>query len=93
MSALDFPTSPNVGQKYPASPAANRDRTEYEQWLTNGGVPNPYVPPEPAPPQPSQEATVLYDHENRLRILEGQPPVSLGDFVAKMTKPPPAGKK
>ena len=24
---------------------ANRDRAEYEQWLADGGVPDPYVPP------------------------------------------------
>jgi hypothetical protein len=29
---------------------ANRDRAEYEKWLANGGVPDPYVPPPPPPP-------------------------------------------
>jgi hypothetical protein len=24
---------------------ANADRAEYEQWLADGGVPDPYVPP------------------------------------------------
>jgi hypothetical protein len=24
---------------------ANRDRAEYEQWLADGGGPDPYVPP------------------------------------------------
>jgi hypothetical protein len=28
---------------------ANRDRAEYEQWLADGGVPDPYVPPEEQP--------------------------------------------
>jgi hypothetical protein len=28
---------------------ANRDRAEYEQWLADGGVPDPYVPPEQKP--------------------------------------------
>ena len=23
----------------------NRDRVEYEEWLADGGVPDPYVPP------------------------------------------------
>jgi hypothetical protein len=66
---------------------ANRDRAEYEQWLAAGGVPDPYVPPEPVPPAPQPETSVLYDHENRLRAIEGQPPLTLGDFVnkAKMT--------
>lgn len=30
--------------------SGNRDRIEYEVWLTNGGVPDPYVPePDPVP--------------------------------------------
>jgi hypothetical protein len=24
---------------------ANRDRAEYDKWLADGGVPDPYVPP------------------------------------------------
>ena len=62
---------------------ANRDRAEYEQWLEDGGVPDPYVPPEPLPPDPPPEASVLYDHENRLRAIEGQPPLTLVDFIAR----------
>jgi hypothetical protein len=46
-------------------------------------VPDPYVPPDPVPPEPAAETTVLYDHENRLRSLEGQPPLTLGEFLAK----------
>ena len=60
---------------------ANRDWMNYQAWLADGGVPDPYVPPEPVPPQPSTEDQVLYDHENRIRGLEGQPPLSLGDFI------------
>jgi len=67
---------------------ANRDRIEYEQWLADGGVPDPYVPPEPAQPDPPPEASVLYDHENRIRAIEGQPPLTLLDFVAKTTDAP-----
>ena len=70
------------GASIPNDPA-NRDRAEYEQWLAGGGVPDPYVPPEPAPPTPTPEGTVLYDHENRLRTIEGQPPLTLADFVNK----------
>jgi hypothetical protein len=63
---------------------ANRDRVEYEQWLADGGVPDPYVPPpEPVPPAPTVEQEVAFDHENRIRALEGQPPLTLRDFVAK----------
>ena len=61
---------------------ANRDWNEYTKWLTDGGEPDPYIePPPPPPPEPSVEDQVLYDHENRIRGLEGQPPLSLADFV------------
>lgn len=61
---------------------ANRDRIAYEQWLADGGVPDPYVePPPPAPPPPAPEDVVLFNHENRLRSLEGQPPLTLQEFT------------
>ena len=63
--------------------SANRDYAEYLKWVEDGGVADPYVPPEPVPPQPSQEQQILYDHENRVRVLEGQPPLTLADFIAK----------
>ena len=56
----------------------------YIQWKEGGGVPDPYVPPEPAPPQATEGQTLAFDHENRIRALEGQPPLSLGDFADKM---------
>jgi hypothetical protein len=63
---------------------ANRDYAIYTEWKEDGGVPDPYVPPEPVPPTPSDEQTVLYNHENRLRAIEGQPPLSIVDFISKM---------
>jgi hypothetical protein len=36
----------------------------------------------PQPPGPSTEDQVLYDHENRLRAIEGEPPLTFGQFVA-----------
>jgi len=67
----------------PADPA-NRDYAEYLQWVDAGGVPDPYLPPEPVPPQPTQEQQVLFEHENRILALEGQPPLSVGDFINKV---------
>ena len=55
----------------------------YIQWKEGGGVPDPYVAPIPPEPVPSPEQTVLYDHENRVRALEGQPPLSVEDFIAQ----------
>ena len=66
---------------------ANRDYAEYLQWLEAGGVPDPYVPPPEVPPQPTQEQTLLYEHENRIRGLEGQPPLSVEDFLMKKQGP------
>jgi hypothetical protein len=63
---------------------ANRHYAEYLQWVEGGGVPDPYVEPEPVPPQPSAEQSLLYDHENRIRVMEGQPPLELDDFLDKM---------
>ena len=56
----------------------------YIQWKAAGGVPDPYMPPEPAPPEPTPEQELLYSHENRLRAIEGEPPLTLGDFLKKM---------
>src|SRR4029077_2129122 len=64
---------------------ANRDWVEYQDWLKKGGTPDPYVEPPPPPPQPpTNEQQILYDHENRIRAQEGQPPLMLGDFIAKL---------
>ena len=53
----------------------------YLQWKDSGGVPDAYVAPEVAPPAPTQEQQILYDHENRVRALEGQPPLDLAEFA------------
>lgn len=65
---------------------ANRDWVEYQQWLEDGGVPDPYVPPEPVPPTPTSQQEIMYDHENRIRALEGQAPLTIGDLLDKMLK-------
>ena len=69
---------------------ANRDyngdamQPGYIQWKEAGGVPDAYVPPEVAPPAPTGGQTLAFDHENRLRALEGTPPLTLEDFAKKM---------
>ena len=55
----------------------------YIQWKEGGGVPDPYVEPEPVPPEPTNEQTLLFEHENRILALEGQPPISVGDFIER----------
>ena len=58
----------------------------YIQWKEAGGVPDAYVeppPPEPAPPTTEQQ--ILYDHENRVRALEGEPPLDLDEFVKQLS--------
>ena len=70
---------------------ANRDyngdvmQPGYIQWKEAGGVPDPYVAPEVVPPEPSQEQQILYDHENRVRALEGQPPLELAAFQKQLS--------
>ena len=96
LTATDVVIRTEDGASIPNDPA-NRDRAEYEQWLADGGVPDEYVPPEQVAPDPPPEASVLYDHENRIRAMEGEPPLSVGDFVDKMkggaAKPAPTKKK
>jgi len=76
------------GAYIPNDPA-NRDWIEYQEWLAvDGNTPLPYVEPEPVPPEPSTEQALLYEHENRLRALEGAPPLSQEDFIDKMNAPP-----
>ncbi len=74
------------GAYIPADPA-NRDYAEYLVWVSEGGVPDPYTPPpepKPIPPEDDIQDVVLYDHENRLRALEGQPPLTKRQFQKKI---------
>jgi hypothetical protein len=67
---------------------ANRDYAEYLRWVDEGGVPDPYVEPEPVPDVPTAGEELAFDHENRIRALEGQPPISVGDFINQMKSSP-----
>jgi hypothetical protein len=54
-------------------------------WIEDGSpVPDPYVEPEPVPPVPTQAQALAFDHENRILALEGQPPLTMADFITKM---------
>jgi hypothetical protein len=67
----------------------NPEADDYQNWLDAGGVPDPWVPPEPVPPTPTTEQELLFEHENRILALEGQPPITVGDFINKMQSEPP----
>jgi hypothetical protein len=48
----------------------------YDSIMASGDPIAPYQPPPPGP-----EVQVMYDHENRLRSIEGLPPLTLVEFV------------
>ena len=64
---------------------ANRHYAEYLAWVEDGGVPDPYVAPEPVPDVPTAGEQLAFDHENRILALEGQPPLTVEDFAQKVT--------
>jgi hypothetical protein len=83
LTATDIILRTKDGAGIPPDPA-NRDYAEYLAWVEAGGVADPYVPPEPDPPQPTEGQALLYDHENRIRVIEGLAPLTLADFFKKL---------
>ena len=82
LTANDSVIRTEDGACIPNDPA-NRDWVEYQAWLAEGNTPDAYVEPEPVPPQPTEGQQLMYEHENRIRALEGEPPLSVADFIAK----------
>jgi hypothetical protein len=88
LTATDSVIRTEDGACIPADPA-NRDYAEYLQWVEDGGEPDPYQEPTPPEQQPTQEQALLFEHENRILALEGQPPLTQEDFVSSLTKTTP----
>jgi hypothetical protein len=62
---------------------ANLDYAAYLAWVDDGGVPDPYVPPEIPPAAPTQGQELAFNHENRILALEGLPPLTMEEFISK----------
>ena len=85
LTATDVVIRTEDGACIPADPA-NRDYQEYDKWLADGGVPDPYVEPTASKPAPSPEQMLLFDHENRIRAQEGAPPLTVEDFLVRLDR-------
>lgn len=71
------------GANIPPDPA-NTDYAEYQQWVEDGGVADPYIEPRLPPPQMTAQQLVMFDHENRLRRIEGAPLLTPRAFMSKV---------
>ena len=60
-----------------------RENLTIEQNTTLDGVVAAHDPTKQPVPVPENEHIVLFNHENRVRALEGVPPLTLGDFLTQ----------
>lgn len=61
----------------------NLDWAEYQAWLDAGGVPDPYIEPVRSVPGLSPDDQIMFNHENRIRTLEGVPVMTLPDYISQ----------
>jgi hypothetical protein len=62
----------------------------YVQWKEAGNTPDPYVAPVPPEDVPTPEEEILLDHENRIRAMEGQPALTMDQFLDQVAPEAPA---
>lgn len=68
--------------------SGNRDRIVYEEWLAAGNSPDAFVPPlqqnNPEDALNLLTVRVLFNHENRIRLLESKAPITMPQFIAAL---------
>jgi hypothetical protein len=61
----------------------NADWKDYQAWLGAGNTPTPYVAPPPLDALSAWDvisAKILFNHENRIRALEGKAAITAAQF-------------
>jgi hypothetical protein len=90
VNAVGYEAVPEgVPPGFPDNCIAVADDYAVAGWTWDGTTTsNPNPPPAYVPPEGSNEPTaqqqVMFDHENRLRAIEGTPPLTMEDFVVQM---------